>query len=727
MPRVSICCGVLNQSEWLKEMIQSVVSQTFPDWELLIVDDGSTEDIKAVVDSFNDPRIILHRFDENQNVPNGTNWGYRHASGEFIQPLAADERMWERKLEWQVAYLDSNPGIDCVCGLPESGPLGERPEWEMYALRAHNRSREHWIKTLLAVDRVPIGGCSILARKRVLGSIGLMDTNLTIFCDHEWYLRLIEKHEFRMVPVRFAVSLPNPDAISAWKPEKEPIIREQLEYVRSKHPLVIPPTTGKVTVGIPVYNMGWCVKDAIEAVRAQTWVDWELLILNDASTDDTMEVLKTYVSELNDPRIKLLEFDENRGNMAALTQMAFRAEGVFFMPLSADDVVDPRFMEKCIAEFAKNPWLEFVSTQTDFIDKDGKPWTDMTHPFCGIPKPVNMEREQWLHVLSYANVYFGQGMYRTKAVSEVGGWSPQHGVLGDYEMYLKLLQRENIYVIDEKLTHTRIHGDNISLKCDPQKLRQQYHDAKKPYYKPKQKIIIATPFYEIKGFSPYISSIVNTAKMLTASGVEWEFMELSGDSYVHRARNTICARFLEDPDATDLFFIDSDMSWDPMALMSMITLPYDVIGGTYPVKGKWDAWTSIPAKFRDDKGNIVHMGPRLSDGSHLMHADVLAGGFLRIKRHVLERYREFFPKARYREPCADYINANREYTEFFASGKEDGIFYGEDHWFSKRMREMGTEMYIYPNTTIVHWGNKGWDGNFMSFMRKAAEEQAAAK
>jgi glycosyltransferase involved in cell wall biosynthesis len=57
MTKVSICCSVKNQSKWLREMIASVVAQTFTDWEMVLVDDGSAEDIKAVVQEFNDSRI----------------------------------------------------------------------------------------------------------------------------------------------------------------------------------------------------------------------------------------------------------------------------------------------------------------------------------------------------------------------------------------------------------------------------------------------------------------------------------------------------------------------------------------------------------------------------------------------------------------------------------------------------------------------------------------------
>jgi hypothetical protein len=54
------------------------------------------------------------------------------------------------------------------------------------------------------------------------------------------------------------------------------------------------------------------------------------------------------------------------------------------------------------------------------------------------------------------------------------------------------------------------------------------------------KVVIATPFYEVKAFSPYIVSLMATMRLLTAVGIDWDFREISGDSYVHRARNTIC-------------------------------------------------------------------------------------------------------------------------------------------------------------------------------------------
>jgi glycosyltransferase involved in cell wall biosynthesis len=206
-PRVSICTSVLNQSEWLKECIASVVASTMTDWEMLIVDDGSTEDIRSVVESFNDKRLRFYRFSENKGIPHGTNFLIAKARGEYICLLAADEWIWDRKLEVQAKYLDENPKIDCVWGMPGrynqhplTGEMGPRPEWEMNLLRAHNRSREAWLRTLINLESVPIGGCGFMMRKRVMDELGGLDPNLTTFSDHELYCRFFEKYTGAIIP-----------------------------------------------------------------------------------------------------------------------------------------------------------------------------------------------------------------------------------------------------------------------------------------------------------------------------------------------------------------------------------------------------------------------------------------------------------------------------------------------------------------------------------------------
>lgn len=726
MAKVSVCCSVLNQSGWLLEMISSVVAQTYKDWELIIVDDGSTEPVRQVVEKFNDPRIIFERWDHNRGIPHGINHAFRMACGEFVQPIAADELLSPDKLEKQVAFLDSHQEIDCVWGLPQfcgnmqATLLGERPLWEQYQMKAHNRSRESWLKTLLLLESVPLGSCSALWRRKVFDSIGYFNADLTAFCDHEWYVRFFEKHNGYVMNHRFALCRPNPDSQSSAKHAKRNM--EELERVREMHPVQLPPVTGKVSVGIPVYNMAPYIGEAIKSVLEQTYQDFEILILDDGSTDSIAEVVAKY----DDQRIRFFRFDENRGPHVATNQLAARAEGEFFVPLSADDTLDCTFLWKCLAEFEASPFTEFVASQTDFIDEKGNEYQDKSHPFYRIEKPTNKTQDEWKARLFHGNVYFGCGMYRTSAFLECGGRKDKLGVISDYELYLNLLHRENIRIIEENLTHTRIHGKNMSLLNQDQakKLPRLYFDAKRPYYPPRRKLIIATPFYELKGFAPYISSLAHTAKLLDKLGINWEFWELSGDSYVHRARNTICTKFLEDPENTDLFFIDSDMQWNPEAIVNMMVMPELVVGASYPTKNNWGSWTSIPY-WEESEGKRHPRGRQLEDGSALIEANFLAAGFLRLKREALESYRDHYTDFRYREPCADPANPDREYIEYFASIRQDGLLFGEDMMFSKRLKEMGMPMWIYTNVNMGHFGVKGWTGNYHQWLSGKGKNQDA--
>jgi hypothetical protein len=553
-----------------------------------------------------------------------------------------------------------------------------------------------------------------MMKRETLEELGYFDPNLVVFSDHELYCRFFAKGKKAVVlPYRFGVD----KVVSAESVRIKNFEKAKVEYetVKARHPLQLPLTKGTVTVGIPCYNHAQYLKDCVDSVLAQTVPVDEIMILNDCSTDD----FKTVVQQFTDPRIKVMAFDENRGVQEAMNQMAFRAKGDFFMALSADDTVDPTYVEKALKEFAENPWTEFVASQTDFTDENLKLLPPKTHPFQDIAGVWNMTREEWIASLHGGNRYFGAGMYRTKVISEVGGWEKKYKAISDYQMYLKILHRgDNIRIIEELLTHTRVHGKNASLLTPQQahELPWLYHAARKPFYRKLMKVVIATPFYEVKAYSPYITSLMSTARLMTAVGIDYRFLELSGDSYVHRARNTLADMFLRDPDATDLFFIDSDMSWDPEAFVKMCVLPDDVVGGAYPVKNNWGAWTSIP-KVTDGKEGEKHLqGRPLGDGTALIEAQVLAGGFIRIKRSVLERFREFHKDDWYVEPSTDPENPEHKFTAFYAAEKIEHRFFGEDHYFSKKLRDMGIRMFIYPNVNIFHWGTKEFAGNYQKFL-----------
>lgn len=755
MPRVTACVSCLNQPELLRDTLNSIRNQSFKDWECIVVDDGSNVPIKPIVDALKDERFTFHRFPVNKGIPFGANWAYEHAKGDYIQTLGCDECISPTKFEDQVKYLDEHPDVDCIWGVPGEGPMGPVPEWEQVKRRAHNRSREHWIKCFVNLEGIPIGGASALWRRDLFDSIGYFDEKLTAFSDHEWFCRLFEKHEGRILPYRWMWEVPGHKTVCTRTPENAAKLDAELAYVREKHPLIIPPVDGLITLAMPVHNHARFLKQAIDCALAQTDQNFEILVWDDGSTDNPEEVVKTFT----DPRIQFFRSEENQGCWNTINKLLDRSRGDFFVVLAADDTTEPTILEKCRAEFKRDPFLEFVSTQNDFMSVENAELEPTYHIFRQIPKAINMNIESWWETLRHGNLYFGLGMYRTKAVREVGGWEQQYKVLADYQMYLKLLPRYTPRIVEEPLIHTRIHGNNMSLlkMGEAKKLKHRYFAAQVPFYQPRPKIVIATPFYELKGFSPYIASLAAVIRMLDHHQIGWEFMELSGDSYVSRARNSMCMTFLEDPYNTDLFFIDSDMAWDPRAFLEIIFRPEPIIGGTYPVKNKWDLWTSKPRIFGGPT-DPHFKGVPINEKVHLIEANQLAGGFLRIKRSVLERFIEYYPTHNYRD-SHPIPEQRQDQVEFFTAGvdrepeimllkdieqmmndqngngvdlkplkerfealKKPREFIGEDYSFSNRLRAMGVQLFIYPNATISHYGVQGWTGNFTEWLEKKQAE-----
>jgi len=222
------------------------------------------------------------------------------------------------------------------------------------------------------------------------------------------------------------------------------------------------------------------------------------------------------------------------------------------------------------------------------------------------------------------------------------------------------------------------------------------------------KLLIATGFYNLAAaYSPYIASLVNTVKVLTLAGIEFDFLPHNGDSYVDRFRNTVCAKFLEG-DYTDLLFIDSDMDWEVGAINRILMAPVEVVGGVYPMKNNWDQYPVGLQTHPDGK-------PKGDPKTGLLKADWVMAGFLRIKRTCLEKMQEAYADTVYQDVSADPAKPDRVYYKFFETRLGIG---GEDMTFCQRWRDIGGEIWLEPRITFGHYGVKGWQGNYHEFLMR---------
>lgn len=189
MPRVSVTIPACNQAHYLAYALQSVVSQTYNDWEAIIVDDGSTDGTCSVVESFVDSRI-RYIYQENQGLSAARNTGIRTARGEFLAFLDADDG-WEREfLRRCTEILAADRTLAGVyghtCFMDESGKVLPR-------IGGYPLPRDAFRQRILEGGFFPVHAA--LVRAEIVRAVGSFDEQLTSLEDWDLWIRVSSRHQ----------------------------------------------------------------------------------------------------------------------------------------------------------------------------------------------------------------------------------------------------------------------------------------------------------------------------------------------------------------------------------------------------------------------------------------------------------------------------------------------------------------------------------------------------
>jgi len=192
LPEITVLMPVYNAEQFIRESIESILNQTFTDFELLIIDDGSTDRSLAIVSTFSDPRIRILRNHGNRGVVFSLNRGVQSARGTYIARMDADDIADQTRLMRQYAYLSNHAGVD-LCG---SGMVvfrgRERAHRVYYSLRYDVLKAE-------ALFNSPLPHPGVMVRKHVLTTNPYRETAVHAE-DYELWSRLL--------PIHRAVNLP---------------------------------------------------------------------------------------------------------------------------------------------------------------------------------------------------------------------------------------------------------------------------------------------------------------------------------------------------------------------------------------------------------------------------------------------------------------------------------------------------------------------------------------
>ena len=131
--------------------------------------------------------------------------------------------------------------------------------------------------------------------------------------------------------------------------------------------------TPLISVCMPVYNAGKYLADAVESILGQTFADFEFLILDDGSTDDSLEILRRYADR--DPRIRLTS-RPNKGLVASLNELIDQSRGEFIARMDGDDISLPERFQKQVDYLRAHPGCLLVGSRVRLIDPEGDPLCD---------------------------------------------------------------------------------------------------------------------------------------------------------------------------------------------------------------------------------------------------------------------------------------------------------------------------------------------------------------
>jgi glycosyltransferase involved in cell wall biosynthesis len=206
----------------------------------------------------------------------------------------------------------------------------------------------------------------------------------------------------------------------------------------------------RVSVLMTVYNAEAFLRTTIESLLSQTYLDWELIVVDDGSKDASASILASYA----DPRIKIDTAAANIGRTPALRRAFDQARGEYIAVLDADDLAATSRFSKQVAFLDANRDVALVGSWVKYIDERGSEFEDFT-------PPVNPDELRdslgWFNPIVHSSA-----MYRRDLAAEVGGYSLDLAYAQDFGLVLALAERYRIGMIGEFLCSWRIVSNSMS-------------------------------------------------------------------------------------------------------------------------------------------------------------------------------------------------------------------------------------------------------------------------
>ena len=213
-----------------------------------------------------------------------------------------------------------------------------------------------------------------------------------------------------------------------------------------------------VSIIMPSYNTAKFITESIQSVISQTYTNWELIIVDDCSSDDTDEI----VSKFNDSRIKYFKNEKNSGAAITRNLALTIAKGEYIAFLDSDDLWKKDKLQRQIG-FMKSNNYSFTYTNYDRIDEDG----NKIGILCTGPKVVTKSKMYHYCYLGCLTVVYKRNENDTLQIKDIKKNN-------DYAMWLQLCKKYNCYLLEENLASYRVRKKSVSHDKLLKKIKSHY-------------------------------------------------------------------------------------------------------------------------------------------------------------------------------------------------------------------------------------------------------------
>ena len=217
-------------------------------------------------------------------------------------------------------------------------------------------------------------------------------------------------------------------------------------------------------------------------------------------------------------------------------------------------------------------------------------------------------------------------------------------------------------------------------------------------------LYISIPCYTGRVDIGTMSCLIDEMFVLNGAGVRVTLADERGNSMIAHSRDMIVSKFLA-TEATDLFFLDDDVTWERGAMLKLLNYPVDMVAGIYPQRAEP---THFHTRFMDKPD--LRGDP---DNPSLLEVEGVPAGFVRISRHCLEQMVLKYPEKRFADK-----HAPKGYAwALFDNIHEGDVYFGEDYSFCRRWRQIGGRVFTDPEIEMGHVGPKHFAGKFGDWLK----------